>query len=55
MSANGRIVGDAAEALGRLREPRARDILERCKESDVDWIRNKATWALRQLDENARM
>jgi len=47
---SGLIIGDAAEALGRLREPAARDALARLVGSKQDWVRNKATWALRQLD-----
>ncbi|MBP7747485.1 MAG: HEAT repeat domain-containing protein [Phycisphaerae bacterium] len=48
---SGLIVGDAAEALGCLREPLAREPLERLRASEIDWVRNKATWALKQLDQ----
>jgi HEAT repeat protein len=45
----GLILGDAAEALGRLKVSDAVERLRELRSSDVDWIANKARWALNQI------
>jgi HEAT repeat protein len=45
----GLIVGDAAEALGRLRAAEAKTILEGLAASPIPWIANKSRWALKEL------
>jgi hypothetical protein len=46
----GLILGDVAEALGKLNVRDARPEIERLTQSEVCWVAEKARWALRQLD-----
>lgn len=45
----GNIVGDAAETLGKLRAREAKSRLTVLSMSHLDWVANKARWALKQL------
>ncbi len=49
-SESGLMLGDLAEALGRLRVHEARSRLEELQQHPIDWVQNKTRWALRRLD-----
>jgi hypothetical protein len=46
----GLIVGDAIEALGKLKAAQAIEDIRGLTKSPTDWIANKARWALKQLE-----
>ena len=50
VTAEGVILGDVAEAFGRLGLQGTREILGRWLAHEVTWVREKASWAIRQLD-----
>jgi HEAT repeat protein len=46
---SGLILGDAEEALGKLRCHQAIARLKSLAQSDTDWVAQKAQWALKQM------
>jgi HEAT repeat protein len=48
------VVGDAAEALGKLKVTEAISRLQCLSDSPVEWIANKSRWALREIQSHTQ-
>ena len=49
--ANGLILGDVAEAFGRLRTTAAKPLLLTWTNHEISWVREKSSWALKRFAE----
>jgi len=47
-SESGEILGDICRSLGQLKSEQAIPLMKKHRESDIDWVSQNATWALKQ-------